>query len=196
MSRASKDAALVRTIVRNELARSQEKKYYPAYDTGSAIPSTGLVTRVSNIDQGTRAIDRLGDEFRMLDLSVKHTAVVADTYNVLRLMYFIWHDDDVTAPVIDDLLQDTTNKPYLSPIAHDGQAAKQFTILYDKFITVDTATPSVTEAFTINLGNRKVVNSYNTDTGFGHLYRLALSDSTAVSHPILPYHSVLRWVDS
>lgn len=171
-----------------------EKKYFAVSSGGpQTVDDSGVITSISNIQQGDTDVSRDGDQAYIRSLEVHWEANAADVFNVLRFMVVQWYP--ATTPTVSDILLTTGTDGFMSPYNHDQRF--QFRVLYDKRVTVDTDRPSI--AFRTRLrrfGRRRIQYLGGTTDGQNKLYVLKISDSSAASHPLIQNFTKLNFSDN
>jgi hypothetical protein len=151
---------------------------------GSSVNSTGSLTKLSTIPQGTSDSNRIGDQVEVFKVSIIGCATnsSADLTNTIRLILFRWEQDDSSAApaAVTDILQ--TASPY-SPYNRDNLRARKFIVLYDKVLATGLQGPSIAKfEKDINV-NFKIKFQGSANTGTSHVYAAQVSDSAAIPDP-------------
>lgn len=188
----------VAQVAKRVLNNRTETKIYD-FPISSAISLSGTIFSMVNITQGDAGLDnRDGQEILPTALKVHLTACKGDTQNFMRFVLFKWKPDSaVFAPTATDILKDagTSN----SAISHYNYLTRgQYTILYDKKLYMESNDSTCQWVNLMIPGKRlgKVRYNVGSNTGTGHIYALAVSDSGAVSHPQLEAECRLFFKDS
>lgn len=194
----SKIARVARKVAQQEIAKNEqdevERKFHDKeIPSGTTAGTAGFVTHLSAIGNGTGYNERVGQLVKVMSLQFRMILTAADSSNAMRTIIFRWFDN--TAPVVADVLQalpvGATTHP-LSNISIDNRHKIQ--IMYDNMFALDADDPiQVDKAF---IKRNMNVNWEVDDTvSMGHIYFLAVSDSTTVSHPGIHAMFRLRYTD-
>lgn len=185
-----------------------EKKYYDYALDGESIQLTPSFYDISDPAEGTASNEMIGDSMNFINLSYKFHFRVADTTNFIRFVIFQWYADNATdTPQWNQIFQfHTAGNPtdqyeLMSPyVIGSGNKAALFKILIDEqfYLDADNSVQMI-EGF-INKGVRKRIGNLavpaSPSTGTNKIYLMLVSDSGAVSHPVLHGWSRLRFTDS
>lgn len=187
--------------VRRMIANKEETKYFVAGIVSDGILVTGSISSLTNIVQGTGFAQRLGDEVQHKELRVKYAFNMADTTQLVRVIFFKWKDNDqFNAPTVAQiLLNDTGGAP--SPMSFLNDNCKQsYTILFDKTYsgTNNAANPKsfINADFKIPLKGKSRYFSDAGTTGTNKIYRLFISDSVAPPNPNFDWQTQIAYSDS
>lgn len=184
----SKSNKQLKKVIKQVANQSGEKKYFTVYSGGpQTVDSIGVVTSISNIGQGDTDVTRDGDQVYLRSIELTWNAIVADTYNFLRLIIFQWMP--ASTPTVSDILIPATGNPeqnYQMPYNHDGRF--NFRILYDRTLQVSQDTyqsRQVTKKYILKGFRHRIQYQAGTTDGNNKIYLLKISDSTAASHPTM-----------
>lgn len=134
----------------------------------------------------------------MKSLRFGYDLTVADSSNIVRVIVFQWKPSTtLVVPTIGDIITaSTTTIATLSQYVWDFKS--QYTILYDRRHILSTDFPRIQVRRFINLKYaKKEVECYNATTaGSSHIYYIAISDSTAATHPVMQMYSRLTFEDA
>lgn len=176
--------------------RTQEKKYHPFSGT-SQITNAGYLLDFTVIAQGNTDTTRVGDMIYLKSLQFGVEFVRADSTNTFRMVLFQWKPPSSNAtnpPLMSDILLDTTY-PWISPYNHDQR--KNYKILLDRRITLDSDDGTRSYRFSITRGfARQVQYIGGTSVGNNNLYGYIVSDSSAASHPGIFWSGKVNFTDS
>lgn len=162
-----------------------ERYYYlnTSYATGTSSSTTPGIVSMTDVSQETSSAGdsvRSGDEIYITSFQFRYYLTVGDSYNVIRMMFFQWQQDDT--PTAADILADTSSNPVLSPYRKDTSG--HYKILYDKVHVLDTYnTVQKASGFISKSLKKKIKYDGGTTTGQNKIYFLNVSDSAAVAHP-------------
>lgn len=213
-----------------KLSKSEEKKWYDIDKSSTAIPLSGSVQPLLALDlwDGTntnRQNQREGNSINMLSYKIHGQVYIdqsfasPDSNNKVRIMLIQMTDDNITAPVLTDILEDPTgDRAIYSFYKIKGQ--RRFRVHYDKLFNLQNpgqyfanasgsaATSTATESFRkevrinakIPKSGMKVSYSQGSVSGNGPvvngLFLVAYSDSSVLSHPAMFYRSRMRFLDN
>lgn len=189
---------LANQVVEQKLSRVQELKLYDKeIQPGTNVSSSGFLTILTNtISPGDGPTNREGASVMMKSLLVRYNLIGADTTNILRVIIFRWLDD--TMPVVTSVLDVLSTSLIVwptCPINFDNR--KKISVLYDQLhaLTDTASNSSQVEKLYIKRNLKINWKKDNSEDG-GHIYLLAISDSTGLSHPTIHAQSRLRFTDS
>lgn len=173
-----------------------ELKYYD-YELDSTVDYSGSVFATSLVPQGDGDTTRDGDKICCKALKIHGIIAAADTWNYVRLIVFVWKPSAVANPSTGQILVDTgaADAPQ-SFYVHDYR--KNFTVLWDKTFRVAVSQPNLTIGFKKYIRLKDLNINFITagTSGQNHIYVMAISDSSAVSHPTVLYKSRLMFTDA
>lgn len=206
----------VKTITK----RSMETKWFPVFQ--SLSPSTsGSFVNLTSIGTGDTFDKRDGNRINPFYMSLRCTIeppnslLANDHYNEVRVIVFKWREDNgVTAPsVVGDILS-TLGSSYVTPVLYPYSFVKrnQYKILYDKTYTLSptwafdssgnpTNQWSRVGPITFRIAKKLAGNidytssSTLSGTGFGNIYLLVVSDSSATPHPVFKFDGFIKYKD-
>jgi hypothetical protein len=159
----------------------------------------GTVVALTDLGQGTTNITRIGNNITVRNLRFRYHLTCADSYNLVRVIIFRWHERfSLDPPDSSDILElvnstNAVNAPYTF------NERDAFTILFDKTETLVLST-SVNTAYVqgvLKVSQQPVqyFGSSTTDILNG-LYFLVISDSSVTTHPGMNYYFRLEYTDS
>lgn len=187
---------------------SQETKFYDISSSGASVSSTGTITSLTSIAQGTTDITRVGDSISLMRMMWSGVLTVGDQFNIVRVILFQWKPNDNVAPALADLL---LNGPSGSPDVYsfyNHDLRGQFHIMSDRtYSLIGNGTSSsipfqpktqilIAHNKGLSVGLKKVQYQGGTTVGTHKIYVLTLSDSSAVAHPIITYNARIYYKDS
>jgi hypothetical protein len=127
----------VKQEIRSEIAVNLEHKYFPVNYTNTAILTTPVLISLSDIPQGDTAVTRDGSAIRGQFLEVYfRLAGFSSLVASFRLIFFVWLDNDSTAPTAGDVLYDGVSVPWVSILNHYNR--RRYRVLADFFLPVST----------------------------------------------------------
>jgi len=204
----------VRRMVRSGVNKNAELKYqYPGTNISQVpISTTGYLTKIPfQIPQGDGDNTRDGDHLTWCgSIPIRWEVINAttDVYDHVRVILFQWHPNDTTPPTVGNvlLLGPTGVSDIFSMYNHDRR--QDYKILYDRTVTtvqesnilavpVDVNyTRYVQGTVSLKKARKQVQFLGGGLTGTNQIYLLAISDSTAATHPLLTWSSKIFFRDS
>lgn len=187
----------VRKMVKNEISKEVEHKYYVASDAGTTADYGGRVDDKTPIPQGDTDVTRDGDTIHLDEIEFRYSTILADTTNVFRVILFQWHP--TSAPTIGAILLTLgSNNGVNSAFTVDYE--QQFKILYDRVHYLNSvAVPQsgVEHVIKIRKGFQKRLQYVaGGTTGSNHIYSAYISDSAAAAHPSINAVMRVRFSDA
>ncbi len=175
-----------------------EKKHHRISSTGNSTDWDGTSFHLSAIAQGITDSQRIGRQVTPISLYVKAFAAVGDTYNRCRLIVVQDTNSCGSVPSVSDILQNTGS--LLSTIStREDSTLSRFRTLYDKVVTVDTATPSKAFPKKFIKLDRSLKMTWESTAGTSpsanQLYMVQISDSSAATHPTMAHYMEFRYTD-
>lgn len=206
--RGSKSMYKVAARVTKKILNNRLETHYFDYTDNNSVSANGTIHDLSDITVGDQDTNRTGDKVFIKSLQVRGTmAAVSDQYNKIRIIIFQYMGPDNVLPTNIDVLQSTgvgTLYAPSTPYAKDTVGYKILPLWDHTYTVAYGATGGAgpqAKQFYIQLTTRnfkrkaKPTIQYEaggTD-GYGKLYMLTISDSTAISHPSLLMYSRLRF---
>lgn len=183
-------------VVSRRLRNEQELKFHVVPGLSLGVDTTGTVTDLTNIPQGTTDEYRIGDKVYLRSLRLNYQIKAADSVNYMRVAVFQWTDNTTADPTPTDLLQNVATYPIISPWYHDRIQAGVIKVLYDKVHYLDSDDSEAIAFVKINRGLRRHVQYVGGGPqGVNKLYLFTISDSGVVSHPTITYYTKLQFTD-
>lgn len=176
-------ARAVSRQVRKQIAKGEEVKYHDTY-LNAGQSDVGGMTHLVNMIQGDNQEERIGNKIKPKFIEARLTCYQADSTNIIRIIFFQWHNNDVPTPdqILDPVAmasQNGVHAPYYSP-------SGLFRILSDRTYNVDvTGNPMAKCDVRITAPMRECEYEFTTTAGAEHLWVCTISDSSAVGHPTL-----------
>lgn len=171
-----------------------EHKFFNNYESNTVGTTGNTNSKTDVLQETTNATDsvRVGDELHITSFSFRYVVVVGDAYNIVRVIFFQWLQDD--APTLGDIYADTANA-VVSPYRRDTN--RHYKILYDRTHALDTYnTVQVANKFLTRGFKKKMKFDAGTTTGQGKIYFSIVSDSSAVAHPTYRVETQLNYLDA
>lgn len=179
----------VKTIV----TRNIEKKYHNVTQAQLGVSTTPYVAQLTSVPQGDTDNDRVGDRLKWEKGYLRLFVLGGDTYNYLRFIIFQWKPNASTVPTAADILLVGAGGAvdYTSQYNHDNR--QLFKIMFDQtFKTVgdgSTDTPLQDSSRQHLKRILRIPNKFaqytagHTTNGTNQLFMIAISDSSATTHP-------------
>lgn len=203
--------ALASFVRRIHYANAEQKHIDHGAAGVSGISTTGSYLKLTGIGNGATGTTRVGDRvwidkiFFHFNFYSGSTALGADDYNWLRVVFFQVLDDDAGyVPTVSELfrtgVQPSSQYPFLQ---YSEDASTRFKVIWDrifKITSTDSGVGPTTKLLRGWIPGSKCVTrviDYNTTStsGKGNLYFYVLSDSGAVGHPQMYYQCRVYFKD-
>lgn len=189
--------------VKTAISRRVEKKRIDDIDTNTVSTTSPIVQELAgdNILQSTTGTDgRIGDRINLEhfefwirtyipEISIP---VTQDNVNVIRVVLFQWKEN--STPTAANILQDAT--AYLSQLNY--LTRDRYKVLKDFNMVMTFNGPNcVFKKVKIPKSKMlKHINYYNaTNSDYGRIFVLLISDSLGAPHPIMEYYSRVLYSD-
>jgi hypothetical protein len=151
--------------------------------------------------KGINSYDRIGDMINLVShfirLRMTFPAVSPDTNNTIRFIFMVDRMNRGGTISLADVLQDMVH-PLTTPL--NKSFAGRFYIIIDKLLKITANEPMTDRKFYIKVKKYKK-QEFITNTGtitdireFAY-YMIAVSDSSAVGHPVLEYYYRMSYKD-
>ena len=179
-----------------------ELKYFDVSFDAVPVSTTASTSCLNSIGAGTDAIQRTGRSIRCKSVQVRGSVVCADTYNVIRAILYYDKQQNNSASVGTDLIQDGLGATDVySSINLNNR--DRYVVLRDELMVLgSTSSTGLPDVKTIEW----YVKMPSVETRFlstsasypetGGLNLMFISDSGAVAHPTYSFRSRLRYVDN
>jgi len=185
-------AKSVKNYVSNMLNKNIEKKYYNYGIELAGVNTTGTIFPACHPTQGTGDLaNRIGDRLKLKSLHIRATLTVADTTNVMRLIWFQYNSlSNITtnAPTSTNVLDVTgaSISPVFAQYLFDS-FSEHIVILSDRTYSLSTSNSIKNVNYYVPLKYAKKTIRFSAagTLAYNHIYLLAISDSGTVSHPSL-----------
>lgn len=193
----------VLNLIENKVEDKIESKYIDLQFNFS-VTNVPTISSLTSIGTGLTANNRIGNKVELQNISLKFQCLLADTTNYMRIVIFQWIEDAKNFPSWVDLFEfntaglPTTQAERMSPYTLDTGKQGSFRILYSNEMQLDTDNSVQLIKSYINKGFRKVIDFDSTlsNRGTGHIYMMALSDSSGIPHPNLAGYVRIRFKDA
>ena len=187
---------MVSSVVKKAIQAKVEHKHLTVTlnTSASTTPTYGLL---STIGQGTTDILRIGDEIRPYRLKGGYLLAVADTTNIVRVIIFSWKQNSTPADstVFDD--SGNVHGLLIGPFSRDTMNGRMMVVHYDKTHAL-SGVSSPNQRHHVNIALRSKINFVggSSTASFNGLYICYVSDSSAVTHPVIQYTFDLDFTDA
>lgn len=215
----------------SKLAKADEKKWYDTNQPSTAISTTGLVQPLLGLtvwggtNNTLRQHEREGNTINMLSYRINGEVYIdqgfasPDANNKVRILLVQMTDDNINAPALTDIMEDTTSSNALYSF-YKIKGQRRFKVHYDKTFNlqnvgqyfanasgsaaVSTSTENFRKTFNISAkvpkSGLKISYSQGSISGNGPvvngLFFVAYSDSGVISHPAIVYRARMRFLDN
>lgn len=188
--------SMVTRQIKNYEKKHTELKYHD-YTLNQLTDYNGVVVDLSIILQGISDTTRIADKLKLHDMKVHGSINIQDTYNNVRMIFFVWKESDAAfSPGVADILQTTTIPGISSPFSNyywDGR--DRFKILSDKTYLINWQNGSATPGAVVNANHFKFYKKLDKlkevayfgggVTGINKIYLLMISDSPSITDPLI-----------
>ncbi len=198
-SMIARDAARALSMARyvKSLINVEYKSIRQAWTTDPN--TTGDVISLSDIPGGTAFNQRTGRKVKLVSIQHKGSILLHASATNTFGRHVVVRDNlgDTTAPTIADLFGSATNMLNNLSRLDDPQTNSQFTVLYDKWYTLNS-----------NTQEQKQINSYKkttfhvtftgtaaTDEGKGNVYLMSVS-SESTNDPVVNVVTTIKYIDN
>lgn len=192
-----KEEKEVKKIVKNLIVSTSELQVHQLGQNGVNIASNSSPQILTDLPRGNDEGDFAGNSVIPQRLSFR--AIIqgssGDDTNLCRLIIFRWIPN--TTPTLGDILDDQVGGAPRVLCEYTTEARDNFNILYDNtWSTSAQVSSSIVQRYvskSLKLANKHITfDVAAADPQNNHIYSLAISDSTAVTHPTL--YMVSRFV--
>lgn len=181
-------------IKQSEVQDTELKLFDKEIVPGTNVTSAGFITVLSNtIATGVTNKTRVGHQINMKSLLVRYNLTIGDTTNIIRCIVFRWNAP--SSPSVTDILELIPSSSIvwpLSPLKYEERMNIQ--VLYDQLHALSADNGSHVEKLYIKK-DLKINWDDSANPINGHVYFLAISDSTSSFHPTIGLASRLRFID-
>jgi len=185
----------VRDMLRSQQQKSEIKsKDYSAINLSSTSP---IMTQISSISVGTSISTRIGDQVRINHLNIRYLITLADTTNVVRLIFFQWKIDNTTAPTDSDIYAVTGSQETTSQYNHYAEETNMKVLWDSGALLLSTNRPQISGVlnFTNTLLSLLTYNAGSSSTGLNQIYYCFTTDSVAAPSPNLQMDTRVYFTD-
>lgn len=185
----------VKSIVKRALHKDEEEKYAIVQASYSVSTTAGIYS-LANTSQGSSGGTHIGDECRLKSIWFRWQTIVADTYNVVRIIVFVWKPNiGFATPAALNILKTVTTPNQLTT-CYNEDGEDMYHILYDNVIpmvTGNTNTKVGKFQKRLNLKQDFLTGSSNCSN---NIYVLLISDSGAAADPTVNFTSRIAFTDA
>lgn len=186
---ARNERARLARLIRQTLSDIAEDKYTDIGIAYTQVDRGGILTRLTDVSQGTAQSQRVGDGIRLSKMEFRASvyyslsAVATNPTHMVRLILFRWNQDSGSvAPSLGTILQTTgTLQDAVSPYYWNRKSEGNFSVIYDKMWSIGSASEGVVLDLTLNPGGEVRYNN-GAITGTGHIYALIIGDDVTGAH--------------
>ncbi len=175
-------------------------EYHRVAVSFTADPNTsGAVVNLTAIAQGDDTNDRQGNKIRLKQLLVQgkitlNSTTATDSH--VRMVIVRDNNGSTTQPSIAELYGSVANFTNNLLKVGDPQTNSRFSVLWDKFIIVDTDKPSKAVAYSQSLDSHCFFSGTGaTDEGKGAIY-LFISSNEATNDPVVNILGQVVYIDN
>lgn len=162
------------------------------------VSTVPVVSRLTGIPIGDQANEREGNSVRLKSIKCRGEITIADNTNIMRVIFFRWHDTN--PPVLNDVIRtaDFTVFPWLAPYNHFTRT--KYTIMFDRSFTMNDTDKKI-KLFQFNKYFKNGLRINYDGAGINSLavnndiYVLYLSDSVLPGDPSFTLTTNLLYVD-
>lgn len=200
---AKKNDRHIRAVVRKEIKKEVESKFYDRVSTGSVANTVTVVSPHTSLVRGIGENNYVGSCIKPTWLTVRgqfqKAADSVEVFNQFRFM--IIQDKDVTGvPTAATMFQDSTTYPWFSPLNKDFMMS--YRVLYDKVFTLrfDAAGNNTPRNVKFKIPGSKLrkldftLASGNIQSG--SIWFVMISDSSVATHPTFVLSSRMHFRDA
>jgi len=192
-AKGKKSSYVTRKEVKDIVHRNIEPKFYDHEISNVSVSTTGVINAISVPVQGNDSDERIGDRINVYSLTFQLLGVRIDAFNNLRVIFFRWMVDSANeSPELDDILSPDSGvgAGVLVPFRnynHFSMKSGKVIILYDKLINMDGVNQDTYIWRYTKFYKRQMKVQFNPTlvTGYGKIYVLLVSDSSASLHPTM-----------
>lgn len=186
--------------VRRLIARREELKTYVKGAVGVSNSNVATIISLSDIPLGQTDNSRIGNHVHLKSIQGHLNFIAGDATNTMRCIIFKWKENDTfNTPTVGQLLASgpTGAADVFSTYNRDSPANYQ--IIADWFMVGSTGTssPFLIQKKQINKKLTGKIQFYSDvgASGTNKIFLLALSDSSAVTHPSFNYNIEIGYSD-
>lgn len=177
----------VKHYVNKQIAKNTENKMivYDASGEFNSLSTTWTELNLTDIDQGTSVIERIGRQIKLKSLEVDMVIKAGDTNNILRVIIGLF-SGQMTTPL-------ATGTQGLSTAITKNTCEGLIKKYYDKYVVLDGVRQDMAHVKYFKKFKKPIYITWSSDAASQdkHLFMSILSDSSAVTHPSSPVGRVL-----
>lgn len=198
-SRRKSKLVTKKQVQRMIVRAGEQKRFDIAIDQTSS--TAGEVVALSDVIQSLTQIGRAGLKIHPVSFEMRYDVLIGDTTNLVRVIVLQWKMDtaDTGPPTISNILQDVDPFDALNS-AYQFSERKKFKILYDRRHKLSSTGEQQALGF-VRIKAKDLLQEINYNTGsgvqdaFNSLFFFTVSDSGAITHPIVHGFSRLLYTD-
>jgi len=187
----------VRKYVDRRLKSEGETKHSnSSFNVSSS--STATYFQLSSIATGQSDVTRIGDEIRLTKLDIGFNMAVGDSTNILRVLIFQWNlqTTPTDAEVFEDMTSNVTQ--LCGAVCRDSILARKMRVIKDLRFTLNSINEvNIYRRYMLRLDRLRKTRYIggSTTLGVGQIWLMHISDSSAVTHPVLQSAYTLDFKD-
>jgi len=203
-AKTSGSAPVTRQEVQRLIQRNTELKYQNSITANTGLSTTATMYQITNIAQGTTDVTRVGDRLKLVKSYMRGVVYCGDVSNIVRFIIFQWFPN--STPVAVDILLPGSSGAYDWTSQYNHDLRQEFKVLYDKTWTLvgngSAATAPYTSAYqacfqaTLKPRHTELQYSGGGTTGTNQIWWMALSDSSAPTHPTIEFTFKTMYTDA
>jgi len=192
--------AVQRTQVKKIVSNIVEHKHFERGIPNQSVSNVATITSMTNVTQGDTDSTRTGTQIVPVRIHFKGRIVYADSTQVLRILIFVWNNnDEFQVPDADNILGPGPTGPIDCWSFYNTEQSDSYRMLYDHtFVgsagTSDSRNPEWFEVKRKLYGKMKF-NDNTTNFGSKKVYCLMISDSSSITHPYVYWNNQLEFTD-
>lgn len=193
----------VKQYVKKAIEVAKEPNWSTQENNGSEMSfDTPVLTALFTPTQGDSVSTREGDRIEPVSIKGKYMIQMPSSTTVARVIFFQWKpDNNIDAPVLLDIIQDSAADAYTVVSSYIGSAVerKKFKILHDRIYNDPSGVANQVIIDELNI--TKFVNKYiyfntGTTSAKGQVYMLLFSNINAAgTGPAFSCNFMLKWKD-
>lgn len=186
--------------VRRLIARREETKSFVKGAVGVSNSNVATIVSLSDIPLGQTDNARIGNHVHIKSVIGHLNFIAGDATNTMRCIIFKWKENDTfNTPTAAQILANGPTGAADVFSTYNRDSPGNYVILEDWFMVGSTGTssPFLIQKKQINkrVGGKMMFYSDVGTTGTNKIYLLALSDSSAVTHPSFNYNIEIGYSD-
>jgi len=187
-------------VAKNVFKKEVEEKHsYAGFNTGvSNSHYSNQITSLITVGTGDTS-NRIGDRYRLTRMQLGFNMAVGDSTNVIRCILLQWMNN--STPSASEIFENTsTTGQVFGDFSSDSVRSGALRVIRDFHWTLNNVNrPNHMVTYrNISLKGCKPVQMVggSATAGWGTLYLIAVSDSSAIAHPVLQAEWSLKYRDA